>query len=344
MKKHNAGKVAITITVLLIYFFLMMYFERTIFNVRPGRVKEEIDGFENSILYFMEADEAMPIWLTIRWILVYPFILLDGFNLSPFFQAIYLLLYSLPLAFWVPPGSRTKYFQLIIIFLPVFISFRMAITIFSIIYMYTLLVDKKHSMVLALLYLPVIFMSTSSMYIYMCVYFLLILNRYKNILFPIKAFTTIVFFVVIDQFYEKLNDLYLRVSGGELISAAETLDVGFGSDITGFILSLFTGNPLYITFINGRVLEFIFLIISLVLAIYLLINLYRSKLKMDAMMIIVISSSLLAEGLGAYALGIVGLIIFMHRNRGDVKVLNNKKFKINQIEKNAKYNYNYIKG
>lgn len=303
------------ITILFVYFVLMQYFERTIFNVRPGRIKEDMDGFENSIVYFNESDEPMPIWLTIRWLLVYPFITLDGFSLSPILQSLYLLAYSLYLSCWFPKGSKINYLQFIIIFLPVFVSFRMALTIFSIIYMYIMIADNKYNPILSLLYLPIIFLSTSSMYIYICIYLLHIVANLKHIGLSMKIITTLIFYVVVYQFYEKLNDLFERFSGGELLSSADKLNINFEFDAFGFILSLFTGNPFYVTLVNGRIIEFIFLMFSVMLSTYLLNELYKKKLKNEMKMILIIASSLVAEGLGAYALGIVVFIIYIHRNR-----------------------------
>lgn len=313
--KITTKNIIYLIGILFVYFVLMQYFERTIFNVRPGRIKEDVDGFENSLVYFNESNESMPIWLTIRWLLVYPFIAMDGFSLSPILQSLYLLVYSLYLSCWFPRGSKINYFQFIIIFLPVFVSFRMALTIFSIIYMYVMIADNKYNPILSLLYLPIIFLSTSSMYIYICIYLLHIVANLKHISLSMKIITTLIFFVVVDQFYQKLNDLFQRFSGGELLSSAERLNINFEFDAFGFILSLFTGNPFYVTLINGRVLEFVFLMFSILLSIYLLSTLYKKKMKSEIKIILIIGSSLVAEGLGAYALGIVVFIIYSHRNR-----------------------------
>jgi len=297
-----------------IYFLLMLAFDRSLFAPRPGRVVDDLDGFQQTILAFVDDPwgDDFAFWLLARFLVIYPLYALEKLPLATLTQAMYLLVYSIPIALWTPQGSRPKAAQLVLLLVPVFISFRLAISIYAVSYCLIFMVDRKASPALLLWYAFALFLSSSTMFIFL-LYFPLIAWRRLRDRGPGWRFAFVLMYLAISsQFIGKIYDLFERSISGEVLSTAGAAGLDYSGSTLGFLAALSTGNPFFTAIVAGQYERLLILLPSVFIAAIAVRRLWRSENRQVLPFVGILLASMLSEGVGSYAVGIVLFLIFIH--------------------------------
>ena len=297
---------------LAVYFAMILGFERTLFSPRPGRVLEDPDGFEQTIIAVITGEQEVPLWLWARLALVTPMLWVDGISAAPLLQGIYLLAYSLPVVLWAPEGRRRNALQIVLLFIPVFVSFRLAISIYAMAFCLMFMVDRRIGPWSFLWYSMAVFLSSSTMFIYMVFFPLLALGRLRNARWPIRLLLWLLYLTVVSQFTGKLYDLFERSISGEVLSTAAAADLDLSGSGSGFALALLTGNPFYTSVVSGQLDRLLLLVPSLVAAVAVVFRLWTSGNNRVLAFVAILLASMLSEGVGSYSVGIVLFILLLH--------------------------------
>jgi hypothetical protein len=298
---------------ILIYILLLYYFQRTVFSPRPGRIIEEADGFHSMLMAVSDQpNQTYPPWLLVRYAIISPLIWLEGYADSPLFQGIYLLSYSLPVVLWRPFGAPRRFAQLILLLIPVLVSFRLAISIYAVAFFMIFIIDKRLSRWALLWYSPAMLLSTSTMFIYALAYPLVAWTRLRALSF-INIIHSIIYIIIVSQFLSKTFDLFLRSIDGEVLSTAQNVDLDYSSSTLGFAIALLTGNPFFTAVVSGQYDRLILLSFSILLFVYIFSRLVRYGDRFLIAYILIVISSMLSEGVGAYSLSILLFILLINR-------------------------------
>ncbi len=299
--------------VLVLYFFLLVFFDRTLFSPRPGRLLDEADGFEQTILWVLMGEAEPPIWLLARLAVISPILYLDGLILSPILQGLYLLLYSLPVALWVPPRGRRSALQIFLVLIPIFINFRLAIAIYAVAFCLIFMVDRRVNPWAFLWFSLPLFLSSSTMFIYLLYFPILAIShlRLHGRLFKLGSW--FLYLAIADQFFEKIVDLFDRSIAGEVLSTASAVGLDYSGSGSGFVFALLTGNPFYTAMVAGQYDRLLILIPSFIFAIGILVKLYLSGNSRVLLFVAIVLASMASEGVGSYSVGVVMALILLHR-------------------------------
>lgn len=260
-----------------------------------------------------ESDQSFPLWLRVRYAICAPLIWLDGSAASSFLQGLYLLIYSLPVVLWTPQGSSRRSLQLIFLFIPILVSFRLAISIYAVLFFMMFLLDKRLSRWMLLWFSFPMMLSTSTMFVYALAFPFLARSclRGANI---INILLWIVYFSVVGQFMSKIFDLFNRSLDGEVLSTAQNVGLDYSGSSINFFLSLLTGNPFYSAIVSGQYDRLIYFASSIFFLLFIVIRLLRSRNYGLIRYILILLASMLSEGVGAYALSIVLFMLILHSN------------------------------
>lgn len=298
---------------LTVYFALMISFDRSLFAPRPGRVIEEADGFEQTIIAFLTQDDTQPLWLWARFAVISPLLYANELPNTSMLQAIYLLVYSLPVVFWAPPGAPRRVAQLILLLVPVFISFRLAMSIYSVSFCLMFVMDRRISPWTFLWFSFAMFLSSSTMLIFLIYFPLLVVKRIRDNALHQKLLLWVLYFIVLDQFLDKAIGLFTRSLEGEVLSTASTAGLDYSGSTSGFFMAMLTGNPFFTAVVTGQYDRLLLLLPTMVVAPVLLMNLNQRGDRRLLVFILILLASMLSEGVGSYAVGIVLFIILVHR-------------------------------
>ena len=309
---RSATFIAVLMLAIVCYFAMLVMFDRTLFSLRPGRSIDDPDGFMMTILSVLDGQDEVPLWLHARFAVVSPLMWLAGLPTTPLLQGGYLLVYSLPVVLWTPEGASRRVLQVLLLFIPVFVSFRLAISIYSMAFCLIFLVDRRVSAWSFLWFSFPVFLSSSTMFIYLLYFPLLAAPRLRGILLP-KVLHWILYVVVTDQLIEKVLGLFTRSIDGEILSTAAQANLDFSGSTTGFFLAMLTGNPFFTALIAGQYDRFIVLIPSLLMAIFMVVMLWRSGNVRVLGFVLILLASMLSEGVGSYSVGIVTFLVILHR-------------------------------
>lgn len=300
------------VAAIAIYFVLLLYFDRSLFSPRPGRVVDEPDGFEMTILALLGDDDEAPIWLLARYAVIAPMMWVDALPAASILQGLYLLVYSLPVVSWCPKGSRRSFLQLVLLLIPVFVSFRLAISIYSMAFCLIFLVDRRVSPWALLWYSFPVFLSSSTMFIYLLYFPLLVLPRLRGAHMVPKALLCLLYVMVVSQFIDKALGLFTRSIAGEVLSTAADVGLDYSGSSGGFLLALLTGNPFFTAIVAGQYDRFLLLVPSLIVAIVMVVKLWRSGNARVLGFVLILLASMLSEGVGSYSVGVVLFLVLLH--------------------------------
>lgn len=298
---------------LVAYFVLMIGFERSLFAPRPGRVSEDADGFEQTILLLLEGGEDSPLWLLARFAVISPLLVGSELPGGVALQAIYLLLYALPVVLWHPEGQPRRGGMLLLLVVPVFVSFRLAISIYSVCYCLIFLVDRRANPLTFIWFSIPVFLSSSTMFVYLLYFPLLAARRLRQEGLLVKALAWGLFGLVAGQFITKMFALFTRSLGGEVLSTAGTVGLDYSGTSGGFFLDMLSGNPFFLALVVGQYDRLVLLTASVLVAIHLLTKLASRGDPRVLRFVLILMASMLSEGVGAYSVGVVLFIILVHR-------------------------------
>ena len=296
-----------------VYFVLLIAFDRTLFSPRPGRVVEDLDGFQQTILAFLAGGDDPPLWLVARFAIISPLLLINESPLAPVLQGLYLLIFSLPVVLWSPPQSSRSVLQLVLLFIPVFVSFRIAISIYAIAFMFMFIVDSRTKPWALLWYSLAVFLSSSTMFIYLLFFPLLAARRLRGCSWAARILLWLVYLAVVDQFLGKAMDLFTRSVEGEVLSTAAEAGLDYSGSPVGFAMALLTGNPFFTAVVAGQYDRLLLLIPSVAVAVPVLVRLWRNGNGRALGFVLILLASMLSEGVGSYATGVVLFIALVHR-------------------------------
>lgn len=300
------------LAMLALYIYLLIHFDRTIFSPRPGRVVDSADGFESTITNFIYGFGDSPLWLYARYYIVLPILALEDHALSPVFEGLYLLIYSLPVVLWTPPGRKNNPAQLMLMVIPVFISFRLAICMYAMTYFLIFILDRRARPLILLWYSSTVFLSSSTMYIFLLYFPFFVWRRIRASHILIKTTFVILYLLVITQFLDKSAALLDRSLSGEVLSTAAAAGLDYSGSVTGFFLAMLTGNPFFTAMVSGQYDRLFVLVPSLVFAVALLVILWRRKHRHVVGFLFILLTSMLSEGIGSYSVAVVIYMIVIH--------------------------------
>lgn len=294
------------------YIYLLVHFDRTIFSPRPGRVVDSADGFESTITNLLYGFGDTPLWLYARYYIILPILSLEEHPLSPALEGLYLLIYSLPVVFWSPPGRPKSIAQLILLLVPVFISFRLAICMYAMAYFLIFIFDKRANSIVLLWYSATVFLSSSTMYIFLLYFPFFIWKRIGKINIILRIVFLLLYFLVITQFLDKVWGLFDRSISGEVLSTAAAAGLDYSGSVSGFFLAMLTGNPFFTAAVSGQYDRLFILVPSLVFAAALLVLLWRRGHRQIVGFLFVLMTSMLSEGVGSYSVAVVIYMILIY--------------------------------
>ena len=294
---------------LAIYYVLLVFFDRTIFSPRPGRVVESMDGFQHSLLSFEAGISTDELWLALRYYISWPLFQMDRTGYGPIYQGTYLLLYSMPIILYFQRSGRYSYLQLFVIFIPIFINFRLAICIYSTLYLCIFALDKKPSKFLFLWYATSLVLSSSTMFVFILFFPLLGWRRLSESGLGYKFMVTAIYTIISTEFYGKISALFERSVSGEVLSTAGDAGLGYAGSLSGFIGALISGNPFFTAVTYGQYDRLFILIPSVAFGIFFVAYLARIRNYKAVVFLLVLMSSMLSEGVGSYSLSVA--IAFM---------------------------------
>jgi hypothetical protein len=217
-----------------VYYALLIYFDRTMFSPRPGRIVESIDGFQYSLLAFEAGVSTDELWLAVRYYISWPLLEMDRSGYGSFYQGTYLLLYSMPIILWRQREKDYKYLQLLLILLPVFINFRLAICIYATLYLYIFIVGRASALLL-IWYSIALVLSSSTMFLFLLYMPLLGRKGFPTGFALAKIAAVAVYGVVMTEFYGKISRLFERSVSGEVLSTAGDAGLGYAGSVEGFL-------------------------------------------------------------------------------------------------------------
>lgn len=300
------------LAMLALYIYLLVHFDRTIFSPRPGRVVDTADGFESTIVDFIYGFGESPLWLYARYYIVLPILTLEDNSLSPVLEGLYLLVYSLPVVLWAPPHRPRNPAQMVLLLVPVFISFRLAICMFAMVYFLIFIIDRRARPLTLLWYSATVFLSSSTMYIFLLYFPFFVWRRITGSNPLIKIVFVILYMLVITQFLDKSLALLDRSLSGEVLSTAAAAGLDYSGSVTGFFLAMLTGNPFFTAMVSGQYDRLFVLVPSLIFAICLLAILWRRGHRRIVGFIFILLTSMLSEGIGSYSVAVVIYMILIH--------------------------------
>lgn len=300
------------VAMLGLYFYLLIHFDRTIFSPRPGRIVDTADGFESTIANFITGFGESPLWLYVRYYIVLPLLTMEDNPLSPVLEGLYLFVYSLPVILWTPPFRTRKVAQLLMILIPVFISFRLAICMFAMVYFLIFILDRRANPLLLLWYSATVFLSSSTMYIFLIYFPLFVWKRIKKVSLFVKIIFLALYVLVITQFLDKVFALFDRSLSGEVLSTAKAAGLDYSGSVSGFFLAMLTGNPFFTAAVSGQYDRLFILIPSLIFAAALLVILWRRGHWQIVGFLFILLTSMLSEGVGSYSLAVVIYMILVY--------------------------------
>jgi hypothetical protein len=299
--------------VFFVYFGLLYYFDRTLFSPRPGRVVESMDGFQFSLIAY-EAGGVNELWLTMRYYIVWPILEMDRTGYGPFYQGCYLLLYSLPIALWRQKFGQYRYAQVLLMLIPIFINFRLAICIYATAYLCIFAIDSAARKSLLLWFSISLVLSSSTMFVFLLYLPLLGWSKLKGVGYFFRTLFFILYFVITSEFLGKILALFDRSVSGEVLSTAADAGLGYAGSFDGFILALISGNPFFTAIIYGQYDRLFILIPSAIFGVFFVTYLYRIKSYRALVFVLILMSSMLSEGVGSYSLPVI-IFLMIIRSR-----------------------------
>ncbi len=293
-----------------IYLVLGIYFERSLFEARLGRQLEEWeDGF--AVELRMLEDPDTPTWIHLRSWVVAPFLAVEDREDRSLVQCIIMLAYSLPVVLAKRKAGPRMVLQQLLLFLPILVSFRMAICVYSITYLYISSVWGKGNRVFLTLYAFCSVLSTNVMAVFALnmLYdaFLRSRRSWFKYLFGIACGA-----VILSVCLTKIIPLYERINTGQYGNLSADVDLALGGDeMLRFVTVLLMDSSLVGGAMSINEFRFVILLCIILLGIGLLVRAVQRKEYRVVVFFAFFFPLILTEGIGPFSFSGPFLLYFL---------------------------------